>query len=230
MKDKRGNQRESNVANRGAWLVVKFFVLFWAVLNRTVLPPARKEAEGVKQVQASEETGGESPPAVLCRFSRQADGRRCHVPGIGPHPSGKLSSVHPPPRVTVRAGELQRSISKVSDLYGSCPPAPQRAVLNAPRPMFNSWQTHAFSVTLAFMAPHTILLAPPQPHKGMEKSLWCIYLNQAERPLRRWALLTQASARWQRHKRPNCSKSRAVLKDVNLFCAILLFYKYFCCT
>lgn len=154
MKDKRGNQRESNVANRGAWLVVKFFVLFWAVLNRTVLPPAWKEAEGVKQVQASKETGGESLPAVPCRFSRQADGRRCHVPGIGPHPPEKLSSVHPPlpPEWQWGQANSNAAFQRWVIYTAAVPPAPQRAVPNAPRPMFNSWQTHAFSVTLAFMA------------------------------------------------------------------------------
>lgn len=71
-----------------------------------------------------------------------------------------------------------RSISKVSDLYGSCSPVCRS---ECPCPMFNSWQTHAFSVTVAFMASHTILLVQPQPYKDIKKFLWCSYLGQSSR-------------------------------------------------
>lgn len=102
-----------------------------------------------------------------------------------------------------------RSISKVSDLYGSCSPVCRS---ECPCPMFNSWQTHAFSVTVAFMASHTILLVQPGPYKDIKKFLWCSYLSQSSR------VTTSAmhTLTWRRrHQHDNNDSKSKLFKQLN---------------
>lgn len=104
-----------------------------------------------------------------------------------------------------------RSISKVSDLYGSCSPVCR---CECPWPMFNSWQTHAFSVTVAFRASHTILLVQPLPYKDIKKFLWCSYLSQSSRATTS-AMYTQTWRR--RHQHDNNDTLNKLFQQLNYF-------------
>lgn len=139
------------------------------------LPRVKKEA-GLQASLSKRGTWREVSAGVLC--CPACPGRWevvSHPPVSGaPRPESLLCS----PVEWLWGRRAHRSISKVSDLYGSCSPVCRS---ECPCPMFNSWQTHAFSVTVAFMASHTILLVQPQPYKDIKKFLWCGYLSQSSR-------------------------------------------------
>lgn len=124
-----------------------------------------------KGLIGSERPGGRRP---ACQADEAVSCRGCQTrPLPAPYCPELLLSSPTEWRWRRRAN---RSISKVSDLYGSCSPV---CCSECPCTMFNSWQTHAFSVMVAFMASHTILLVQPRPYKGIKKFLWCRYLSHS---------------------------------------------------
>lgn len=189
---------------------------FWAVTHCTVLPWAQEETE-VQQAEAAEGPG-ERYLLVFSAVSpaRQMGGCVMSLVSAAPLPESLLCSP-----VEWRWGRrAHHSISKVSDLYGSCSPVCRS---ECPCPMFNSWQTHAFSVTVAFMASHTILLVQPQPYKDIKKFLWCSYLSQSGRvttsaPWHDDTCISMITMTW----RASFYNSWTILKDRSVICRYII--------
>lgn len=137
--------------------------------------------------------------------------------------AGVSVSHHPPwssppltHRLTARVGELIAGFQRWVIYTAAVPPV-------YPCPVFNSWQTHAFSVMDAFMASHIILLAQRQPHKDIKKFLWWIYLNQAGR------LLQQCTC-WHRYQGDNNDLESKLFRQLccfqgqNFICCFIVVY------
>ncbi len=199
--------------------MVKFFVCFWAVPHRTVLPRAPKEAKEQQAWAARNLTRGVRWCFSAC-LACQADGGVASRPRCQPLPPRPKSLLCSP--VEWRWGRrAHRSISKVSDLYGSCSPVCRS---ECPCPMFNSWQTHAFSVTVAFMASHTILLVQPQPYKDIKKFLWCSYLSQSS------TVTTSALLTWRRrHQHDNNHLKSKLFQRLNYSQGQNFYLLLYCC-